>query len=122
MRSQLRGSDDNEDSKPWHRKDRAWMRLRVNFLRLTRKTLVSNYANFMLVFVPIGVVIGVIESNPAAVFIASFLAIVPLAALLSFATERLSVMLGQVVGGVTNAIFGNAVELIVSTLNAVECK
>ena len=84
--------------------------------------LVSNYANFMLVFVPIGVVLGVIESNPAAVFIAKFLAIVPLAALLSFATEGLSVMLGQVVGGVTNAIFGNAVELIVSTLNAVECK
>jgi Ca2+:H+ antiporter len=122
MRGQLRGSDDDEDSKPWHRKYRAWMRLRINFLRLTRKTLVSNYANFMLLFVPIGVVLGVVESNPAAVFIANFLAIVPLAALLSFATEGLSVMLGQVVGGVANAIFGNAVELIVSTLDAVECK
>ena len=74
MRGQLGGSDDDEDSKLWHRNDRAWMRLRINFLRLTRKRPVSNYANFMLVFVPIGVVLGVVESNPAAVFIANFLA------------------------------------------------
>jgi Ca2+:H+ antiporter len=117
--SQLRGPDYNAGSKPWYREDRAWIRLGMNFFRLTWKILLSNYVNLMLVFMPVAIVLGVIEFNPAAVFIANFLAIVPLAALLSFATEELSVQYGWLVGGLTNAIFGNAVELIVSTLNDV---
>ncbi len=48
-----------------------------------------------------------------ATFILNFLAIIPLASLLSFATEELSVKLGQTLGGLLNASFGNAVELIV---------
>jgi len=42
------------------------------------------------------------------------LAIIPLASLLAFATEELAVPLGQTIGGLLNATFGNAVELIVS--------
>ncbi|MGR5679626.1 hypothetical protein ACTZFK_26000, partial [Escherichia coli] len=48
------------------------------------------------------------------VFILNFFAIVPLASLLSFATEELAATLGQALGGLMNATFGNAVELIVS--------
>ena len=44
----------------------------------------------------------------------NFLAIIRLAAILSFATEEISVKLGETVGGLVNATFGNAVELIVS--------
>lgn len=47
-------------------------------------------------------------------FSLSFLAIVPLAKLLGDATEQLSMKLGQTVGGLLNATFGNAVELIVA--------
>ncbi|KAF2860111.1 Calcium/proton exchanger [Piedraia hortae CBS 480.64] len=83
-------------------------------LRLTWATLSSNYVNVLLVFVPIGIVLGALDMNPTAVFIANFMAIVPLAALLSFATEELSAKLGQTIGGLMNATFGNAVELIVS--------
>merc|ERR1712072_833988 len=54
------------------------------------------------------------DMNPTAVFVVNFMAIVPLAALLSFATEELSAKLGQTIGGLMNATFGNAVELIVS--------
>lgn len=49
-------------------------------------------------------------------FIISFIAIVPLAALLGDATEQCSLKLGQTLGGLMNATFGNAVEAIVGIL------
>jgi calcium/proton exchanger cax len=51
--------------------------------------------------------------NPTATFVLNFLAIIPLASLLSFATEELAATLGETLGGLLNATFGNAVELIV---------
>lgn len=94
--------------------DRWYVRMPSNFVRLTWLTLASNYVNILLVFVPAGIVLGALDANPTAIFVVNFLAIVPLAALLSFATEELSVKLGQTIGGLMNATFGNAVELIVS--------
>lgn len=82
----------------------------------TWEVLSSNYVNILLVFVPVGIILGEIEADPTAVFIINFLAIIPLAALLSFATEEISVKLGQTLGGLLNATFGNAVELIVSII------
>jgi len=55
-----------------------------------------------------------LEWSPIAVFPLNFLAIVPLAALLSHATEEISLYVGQTLGGLLNATFGNAVEMIVS--------
>jgi Ca2+:H+ antiporter len=51
--------------------------------------------------------------NSTAVFTINFFAIIPLAAVLSFATEEISMRLGEAMGGLLNATFGNAVELIV---------
>jgi Ca2+:H+ antiporter len=61
-----------------------------------------------------GLIAGAIGANPTIVFILNFLAIIPLASILSVATEGLSANLGPTVGGLLNATFGNAVELIVS--------
>lgn len=47
-------------------------------------------------------------------FSLNFIAIIPLAAVLSFATEEISIPLGESLGGLLNATFGNGVELIVS--------
>jgi Ca2+:H+ antiporter len=79
----------------------------------TYKTLISNYVNVFLVFVPLGILAGELGWGPAATFILNFIAIIPLASLLSFATEELSAKLGDTLGGLLNATFGNAVELIV---------
>ncbi|HTK32877.1 MAG TPA: calcium/proton exchanger [Candidatus Saccharimonadaceae bacterium] len=49
-----------------------------------------------------------------AVFALSALAIVPLAGLMGEATERLAARLGAGVGGLLNATFGNAAELIIA--------
>lgn len=47
------------------------------------------------------------------VFTLNFFAIIPLAAVLSFATEEIAHRLGETLGGLVNATFGNAMELIV---------
>jgi len=96
--------------------DNKFVRIPAQVLHVTKVTLYSNYVNILLVFVPLGIVAGAMGWNPTVVFILNFFAIVPLAAVLSFATEEIAVKLGQTMGGLLNATFGNAVELIVSII------
>lgn len=74
----------------------------------------SNPVNVMLVFVPIGIAVGYFAFPAKAVFALNFLAIVPLAAVLSDTTEVLADLTGPTLGGLLNATFGNVVELIVA--------
>ncbi|UNI14812.1 Calcium/proton exchanger CAX-like [Purpureocillium takamizusanense] len=64
----------------------------------------------------LGIVAGAVAWSPTTVFTLNFLAIIPLAAVLSFATDQIAMKLGESMwgGGWLNATFGNAVELIVS--------
>ncbi|KAL3470566.1 Sodium/calcium exchanger protein-domain-containing protein [Aspergillus californicus] len=91
-----------------------WTSYPAHAARLTWATLTRDYVNLLLVFVPLGIVAGALKWDSTVVFALNFLAIVPLASLLSFATEELAATLGQAMGGLMNATFGNAVELIVS--------
>lgn len=93
--------------------ERPFVKWPAYFGLKVQQTLTSNYVNVLLVFVPLGIVSGAMGWSPTATFILNFLAIIPLASLLSFATEELSAKLGQTLGGLLNATFGNAVELIV---------
>jgi Ca2+:H+ antiporter len=49
-------------------------------------------------------------------FIASILAIIPLAGLIGTATEELAIHTGPRIGGLLNATFGNATELVIASL------
>lgn len=84
--------------------------------RKLKAIIYSSYVNILLVFVPLGILAHALEWGPIAVFSLNFLGIIPLAALLSFATEEISVHVGETVGGLLNATFGNAVELIVAVV------
>lgn len=75
--------------------------------------LFGSWFNVLLVFVPLSVLSSKLEWDAALRFGFSFIAIVPLAKLLGEATDQLSVKLGQTLGGLLNASFGNAVEIIV---------
>ncbi|KAJ5586864.1 Vacuolar calcium ion transporter [Penicillium hispanicum] len=100
-----------------HGKDpRIWVRWPLHVVRLTWKTLVRDYVNLLLIFVPLGIIAGALNWDSSAVFVLNFFAIIPLASLLSFATEELAATMGQALGGLMNATFGNAVELIVSII------
>ncbi|RGB44250.1 Sodium/calcium exchanger protein [Rhizophagus diaphanus] len=76
----------------------------------------SSWINVLLIFVPLGYIAFGLEWSNTSVFVINFLAIIPLAKLLGFATEDISLRVGQTIGGLLNATFGNAVELIVSII------
>ena len=105
---------------PFYKHDNRIIRYPFLLLHKTWEILSTNYVNVLLVFVPIGIVAGLLDWAPTAQFVLNFIAIIPLASLLAFATEELAVPLGQTIGGLLNATFGNAVELIVHS--APTCK
>ncbi len=71
--------------------------------------------NWLLVFVPITAVLEFfVKPGDTIVFISAALAIVPIAALMGQATENLAVTTGPTIGGLLNATFGNATELIIA--------
>jgi len=67
----------------------------------------------MLVFIPICVVLEVTHADPAWIFVTAGLGIIPLAGLMGTATEHLAEHYGAGIGGLLNATFGNAAELII---------
>ncbi|KAL2821337.1 Sodium/calcium exchanger protein-domain-containing protein [Aspergillus cavernicola] len=105
---------DSRRNSTQHKREQHWSNWPAQAVRLTWATLARDYVNILLVFVPLGIIAGALKWDSTAVFVLNFLAIVPLASLLSFATEELAATLGQALGGLMNATFGNAVELIVS--------
>ncbi|KAK1998964.1 calcium/proton exchanger [Colletotrichum falcatum] len=88
-----------------------------------QRTLLSSYINILILAAPAGIAISYVGSvNKIAVFVVNFIAIIPLAAMLGFATEEIALRTGETLGGLLNATFGNAVELIVAILALVEGK
>ena len=71
--------------------------------------------DWLLVFLPITVVLEFIGRDwHGTVFLAACLAIIPLAGWMGKATEHLAARAGEGVGGLLNATFGNAAELIIA--------
>ena len=72
--------------------------------------------DWLLVFIPAAIAMRFIPAlaNPTALFVVSCLAIIPLAGWMGKATEHLAEHLGQGIGGLLNATFGNAAELIIA--------
>ncbi|KAG5517918.1 hypothetical protein PMAC_000373 [Pneumocystis sp. 'macacae'] len=83
---------------------------------IARSIILSNYVNIFLIFVPLGILCGFFEWNHTMTFVFNFIAIIPLAAILSFLTEELSMNIGQTIGSLLNASLGNIVELIISII------
>src|SRR3954452_24277226 len=73
--------------------------------------------NWLLIFIPVTIALEfLIPGAHTLVFIASCLAIVPLAGWLGHATEELAHHTGEGIGGLLNATFGNAAELIIAIM------
>ncbi|KAJ8591762.1 calcium proton exchanger [Rhizopogon salebrosus TDB-379] len=82
-----------------------------------------SWLNVLLVFIPISWAINfALPNQHTLIFIFTFLAIIPLANLLAFATDELSLRVGQTLAGLLNATLGNAVELIVSIIALMKCQ
>nr|XP_019014688.1 calcium/proton exchanger [Kwoniella pini CBS 10737]OCF53469.1 calcium/proton exchanger [Kwoniella pini CBS 10737] len=74
----------------------------------------------MPVLLPISWALHFTHQDPVAIFVTSLIAIVPLAGGLGFATEELAHRVGEAWGGLLNASFGNAVELLIAILALVK--
>src|SRR5262245_55900206 len=72
--------------------------------------------NWMLVLVPAAIVLELVHANPLYIFVASAAAIIPLAGWMGRSTEWMAERLGSGIGGLLNATFGNAAELIIAIM------
>lgn len=78
---------------------------------------VGNVLNSLLIFVPIAMLMEwVLHSPPLWIFVVSSLAVIPLAGLMGHATEAIADRVGEGLGGLLNATFGNAAELIIAVV------
>ncbi|KAJ2812581.1 hypothetical protein H4S07_001298 [Coemansia furcata] len=85
-----------------------------------KRSVLSSWINILLLLVPVGIAAHPAKFPDIAVFIINFFAIIPLAKILGYATEQLALHLGEAMGGLLNATFGNAVELLVGILALVK--
>lgn len=95
--------------------------MRKRFYNDCKRIIFCSWINWLLIFVPVGIIVGVVERaqgessaiSPTVVFAMNAIAIIPLASLLAFATESVATKMGDTIGALLNVTFGNAVELIV---------
>lgn len=85
---------------------------------MTRRLFATeNLLYWLLVFVPVALLLEhALHAGAVAVFITSAIAIIPLAGLMGRATEQIAERVGEGVGGLLNATFGNAAELIIAVM------
>lgn len=91
-------------------------------LEALRSIVTSSWLNLLLVCIPVSWALHFTKQEDTIIFVFSFLAIIPLAKLLAFATDELSMRVGQTLAGLLNATLGNAVELIVSIIALLKCE
>jgi Ca2+:H+ antiporter len=76
-------------------------------------TKMTRWLYLLLLAIPAAVVAEVLHAPPLATFVLAALGIVPLAGMIGLATEVLAERLGHGIGGLLNATFGNAAEIII---------
>lgn len=87
--------------------ENAGMAMRRIPVKAQFRAVLGSWINVLLIFVPVGFAINYAHvGSPWPTFIINFIAIVPLAAMLSFATEELALRAGETFGGLLNASFG----------------
>jgi Ca2+:H+ antiporter len=69
--------------------------------------------NWLLIFIPITLALEHIGVPPTVLFFSAALALIPIAGLIVKATEEIALRTNDAVGGLLNATFGNAPELII---------
>ena len=84
---------------------------KFTFMSQIRATLFNSWINVLLIMVPVGIAVNYSHVDPVGVFVINFIAIIPLAAMLSYATEEIALRTGETIGGLLNATFGYALHL-----------
>ncbi len=95
---------------------RGVIKVRKRFFEPNKINMLNKDTFFLvlLVFIPISIAAHFLEWGETTVFITAALGIVPLASYMGTATEEIAVVTGPNIGGLLNATFGNATELILA--------
>ena len=72
--------------------------------------------NIALLLIPVTVILNYVHAHPLLVFGVACLGVIPLAGYMGEATEHLASRTGPAIGGLLNATFGNAAELIIAVV------
>ncbi|KAL3528523.1 hypothetical protein ACH5RR_007845 [Cinchona calisaya] len=86
----------------------------ISPLRSIYFILIKAKINMLLPFGPLAILLHYLTGKHGWVFLFSLVGITPLAERLGYATEQLAFYTGSTVGGLLNATFGNATEMIIS--------
>ena len=84
----------------------------INFAWYDPRTV--GWMGYLLISVPLAIAASLLGASPLVKFALAAVAIIPLAGLMGRATEQLAERLGPGIGGLLNATFGNAAELILA--------
>lgn len=104
-------SDETEKPKkqPWY-KGKELKHKPFTVKNQLQHTIFNSWINILLLAAPVGIAlnfgIGTEGTSGIIVFVVNFIAIIPLAGMLSFATEEVALHLGESLGGLLNASFG----------------
>ncbi|KAJ6358202.1 hypothetical protein OIU78_005936 [Salix suchowensis] len=95
---------------------KSWIlkRIQMGPLRSIYIVLIKAKINMLLPFGPLAILLHYLTGKHGLVFLLSMLGITPLAERLGYVTEQLAFYTGPTVGGLLNATFGNATEMIIS--------
>ena len=101
-------AEKNDDVKKTRTRSSLWGKETQKFTVISqlRATLFNSWINVLLIFVPIGIAVNFANVPKVGVFVINFIAIIPLAAMLSYATEEIALRTGETIGGLLNATFG----------------
>ncbi|RDL39905.1 putative Ca2+-transport (H+ exchange) protein [Venustampulla echinocandica] len=111
------GQDEDKPKKrPWYKGKILAHKEPFTVRNQLSRTILGSWVNILLLAAPAGIALNYAKVDGKAIFVVNFIAIIPLAGMLSFATEEIALHVGESLGGLLNATFGNAVELIVAII------
>ncbi len=73
----------------------------------------NRWLYLLLLAAPAAVLARAVQASPLVTFVLAAVGLIPLAGLIGLATEVLAERLGHAIGGLLNATFGNAAEIII---------
>lgn len=110
------GGEEEVEKRPWYKGKKLYHAEPFTIRNQVQRTIFSSWVNILLLAAPVGIAINYAGIDGKIVFVINFIAIIPLAGMLSFATEEIALHVGESVGGLLNASFGYAFYLLIFSL------
>lgn len=98
-------ADDVPKKRPWY-KGKILKHEPYTVRNQINRTIFNSWVNILLLAAPAGIACNYAGVDGKIIFVVNFIAIIPLAGMLSFATEEIALHVGESLGGLLNASFG----------------